>query len=140
MGTRRAARSIRVGDGNPPEQQRESARSVGSHARGDARRVRRRAPLSRRVRRPPVPPAANRYPAASEGATRAAIARSHGIPEDSVLLGCGSGEILRMAVFACVAPDRPLVAGAPTFEDPGHYARLLKSDPIDVPVDGALRL
>ena len=84
--------------------------------------------------------AANRYPAPSEGATRAAIARSHGIPEDSVLLGCGSGEILRMAVFACVAPDRPLVAGAPTFEDPGHYARLLNSDPIDVPVDNALRL
>lgn len=83
---------------------------------------------------------ANRYPVAPETAARAAIAKSHGIPEDRVLVGCGSGEILRMAVFACVTPERPLVGGAPTFEDPSHYARSLKSEPIDVPVDGDLKL
>ena len=83
---------------------------------------------------------ANRYPPAVEAIARAAIAKSHGIAEDRVLVGCGSGEILRMAVFACVSPDRPLVGGSPTFEDPGHYARLLKSEVIDVPVDRDLRL
>jgi histidinol-phosphate aminotransferase len=83
---------------------------------------------------------ANRYPFAPESAVQAAIARAHNVTADHVLVGCGSGEILRTAVSAYVAPARPLVAGSPTFEDPADYARALGLPVIDVPVDRQLRL
>jgi histidinol-phosphate aminotransferase len=69
-----------------------------------------------------------------------AIARHHHAPEDHVLVGCGSGEILRMAAFASVGPGKPLVTGSPSFEDPVHHARTAGSDAIEVPIDGRLRL
>ena len=83
---------------------------------------------------------ANRYPYAAESAVQKAIARVHGVPADHVLVGCGSGEILRMAVHACTGAGRHLVTGAPTFEDPGHYARASGVEVADVPVDRDLRL
>lgn len=83
---------------------------------------------------------ANRYPYAAESTVQAAIARAHKLPVDHVLVGCGSGEILRMAVYACTGQGRHLVNGAPTFEDPGHYARATGVEVADVPVDRALRL
>ena len=83
---------------------------------------------------------ANRYPFAPETAVQAAIARAHGVREDHVLVGCGSGEVLRMAVNAYVSTSRPLVAGAPTFEDPAHHANTMGAPVIEVPVDRALRL
>lgn len=83
---------------------------------------------------------ANRYPYAAEAMVQAAIARAHKLPADHVLVGCGSGEILRMSVYACTAPGRHLVAGAPTFEDPGHYARATGVEVAEIPVDAQLRL
>lgn len=83
---------------------------------------------------------ANRYPYAAEAAVQAVIARVHKIKEDHVLVGCGSGEILRMAVSACTGPGRALVTGLPTFEDPGHHARANGVEVVDVPVDQELRL
>ena len=83
---------------------------------------------------------ANRYPYAAETAVQAAIARAHKLPTDHVLVGCGSGEILRMAVYACTGAGRRLVTGAPTFEDPGHHARAIGAEVADVPVDRDLRL
>ncbi len=83
---------------------------------------------------------ANRYPYAPEKAVQAAIAQAHRVPENHVVVGCGSGEILRVAVTAYTRPGRALVVGSPTFEDPGRYAALLRADVIDVPVDGDLRL
>jgi histidinol-phosphate aminotransferase len=83
---------------------------------------------------------ANRYPFTAETSVQAAIARARTVREDHVLLGCGSGEVLRMAVSACVSPTRALVAASPTFEDPAHHARALGAPVIDVPVDRELRL
>jgi histidinol-phosphate aminotransferase len=84
--------------------------------------------------------AANRYPFEPEKVAQAAIARAHGIKEEHVLVGCGSGEILRMSVDACVTPSRPLVTGSPTYEDPAHRARTIQTGVIEVPVDRELRL
>ncbi len=83
---------------------------------------------------------ANRYPYAAESAVQAAVARAHNVPADHVLMGCGSGEILRMAVYAFTGPARHLVTGAPTFEDPGHHAKAMGVEIADVPVDRELRL
>lgn len=83
---------------------------------------------------------ANRYPFGPEEDVTTAIARARGVRADHVLLGCGSGEVLRMAVNACTNTARPLVTASPTFEDPGFHARSIGAQVIDVPVDRELRL
>ena len=67
-------------------------------------------------------PLANRYPYEESGGLRTAIARLHGVQPSQVIIGCGSGEILRMAMQAFTSRTRYLVTAAPTFEAPGEYA------------------
>src|SRR5258705_336306 len=62
---------------------------------------------------------ANRYPVLLEDDLKDAIAKTHGVTADRIILGCGSGELLRSAVQAFTARDRAFVAPAPTFESPG---------------------
>ena len=83
---------------------------------------------------------ASRYPDLPSDALPQAIARLHGIPAESVVLGCGSGEVLRMAVYAFTAPGRALVTAAPTFEDPARVAETIWAPVRAVPLDQALRL
>ncbi|MGH7471810.1 MAG: pyridoxal phosphate-dependent aminotransferase, partial [Longimicrobiales bacterium] len=82
----------------------------------------------------------NRYPVKFEDDLLAAIAKVHGIQPENVILGCGSGELLRAAVNAFTATDRALVAPEPTFEAPGNWARF-RNIPVAAPrVDAALKL
>ena len=67
-------------------------------------------------------PLANRYPYEEAGTLTTAIARLHGVQGSQVIIGCGSSEILRMAMQAFTSRTRPLVTAAPTFETPGEYA------------------
>jgi histidinol-phosphate aminotransferase len=83
---------------------------------------------------------ASRYPDVPALDLAAAIARFHGVADDHVLLGAGSGEVLRMAVFAFTSPTRPLVAGLPTFEDPGRHAEVAGASVRAVRVDSQLKL
>ncbi len=69
----------------------------------------------------------NRYPAAGEDMLKAAIAKSHGIGVENVMLGCGSGEILRVAVQAFTSADKALISAAPTFEAPANFAKFIGS-------------
>lgn len=82
----------------------------------------------------------NRYPDAGEVTLRAAIAREHGVSAENVVLGAGSGEILRMCVEAFTSTSKHLVSASPTFEPPERFARLLGRPVVAVPVDAALRL
>ncbi|HKW00144.1 MAG TPA: aminotransferase class I/II-fold pyridoxal phosphate-dependent enzyme [Vicinamibacterales bacterium] len=82
--------------------------------------------------------ASNRYPVLGEDDVKEAIAKIQGVPADLVMLGCGSGEILRSAVQAFTSKDRGYVAPAPTFEAPGNYAKFIGSPVVDVPVDAKL--
>lgn len=66
---------------------------------------------------------ANRYPGELRGEMTRALARKHGVPEGSVILGAGSTEILQMAVQAYEAPRVRLVIAEPTFEDVPRYQR-----------------
>ena len=77
---------------------------------------------------------AARYPDAAEDDVRQAIARQHGVAPENVLLGCGSGEILRVADMAFLAPDRTVVAAEPTFEAVLLYARVTRAEAIKVPL------
>ena len=83
---------------------------------------------------------ASRYPDAPALDLAAAIARSHGVADDHVVIGAGSGEVLRMAAFAFTSAGRSLVAGAPTFEDPLRHAVLAGATVRTVPVDRDLKL
>jgi histidinol-phosphate aminotransferase len=57
-----------------------------------------------------------------------------------VLVGCGSGEILRMASSAFTSPQRALVTGLPSFEDPVRHSQMMNAPIRAVPVDARLGL
>ena len=83
---------------------------------------------------------ASRYPHEANDALRDGLAGMHGVAPENILLGCGSGEILRMAAFAFTSPARALVTGAPSFEDPARHAGAAGAEVRAIPVDGSLML
>jgi histidinol-phosphate aminotransferase len=83
---------------------------------------------------------ASRYPHRAGTDLPDAIARFHNIPRANVLASCGSGEILRIAVEAFVAPARPLVTALPTFETSTRTAQFLKLPLYEIPVNDRLAL
>lgn len=56
-----------------------------------------------------------RYPNPVSNRVRTAVSRVFGVPEDWVLVGNGSDEILSMLVRACCEPGRPLAYAMPTY-------------------------
>jgi histidinol-phosphate aminotransferase len=82
----------------------------------------------------------NRYPDVQSNDLQQAIAQHFKISPENVLLGCGSGEILRMASYAFTSPDRALVTGAPSFEDPVAHSQQMGAPIRSVAVDKELRL
>jgi len=83
---------------------------------------------------------AGRYPDNPSVALTDALATLHGVTAANIVLGSGSGEILRMSVHAFTAPARALLQGQPTFEDPGRYAEVIGTPVVSVRVDGQLKL
>ena len=83
---------------------------------------------------------ASRYPREWEDALAAALAAEHGVKVENILLGAGSGEVLRMAAFAFLSPTAALVTAAPSFEDSTHYAEGMGAPVHAVPVTGNLQL
>lgn len=83
---------------------------------------------------------APRYPGSASESVTERIAAYHNIPAASVVAGCGSGEILRMAVYACTSAAQPLLTASPTFEDPARYAGLRGAPVVSVPVTSDLKL
>jgi histidinol-phosphate aminotransferase len=77
---------------------------------------------------------AARYPDALEDRVGGALAALHGLRPENVLLGCGSGEILRMADMAFLGPGRTVVAAEPTFEAVLAYARVTRAEAVKVPL------
>jgi len=83
---------------------------------------------------------ANRYPVTLEDDLTTEIARTLGVKSENIMLGCGSGEILRSSVQAFTSPTRALVSPLPSFELAADYARFIGS-PVKSPrVDGKLKL
>jgi len=65
---------------------------------------------------------AGRYPFDAARALPGAISEIVGVPSDRVMVGNGSTQLLRTATQVFTSPDRPLVAGALTYEECGGYA------------------
>ncbi len=80
----------------------------------------------------------NRYPVLSEDDVIATIAKQQGVAVDQVILGCGSGELLRSAVLAFTSKSAPYVGAGPTFESPGEFAKFLGAQVKSVPVNSVL--
>jgi histidinol-phosphate aminotransferase len=82
----------------------------------------------------------NRYPVLGEDALIDAICKAQGVKAENVILGCGSGEVLRAAVLGFTSPSRGLVSPDPTFEAPANFAKFLGHPVMSPPVDAKLRL
>jgi histidinol-phosphate aminotransferase len=80
-----------------------------------------------------------RYPDEAADALIADIAKLHGVGSDSVILGDGSSEILKLAAAAFTAPGRKLVMADPTFEALGAYTSATGGEIVKVPLDANWR-
>src|SRR5687768_2262306 len=69
-----------------------------------------------------APTAASRYPDVEAEALRRKVAAFHRVDSEQVLLGCGSSEILRIAIDTFVGAHGKLVVAVPTFEPIGGWA------------------
>jgi histidinol-phosphate aminotransferase len=82
---------------------------------------------------------ASRYPDALEVETAKALASLHGVAPEQIVLGCGSGEILRMSDMAFLGPGRKVVVALPSFEAVLDYAKVTKAEPVQVPLTADFR-
>ena len=82
----------------------------------------------------------NRYPVLAEDDVIGTIARQQGVAVENVMLGCGSGELLRAADNAFLSKSAAYVAAGPTFEAPGDWAKFMGVEVRSVPVDSTLGL
>ena len=82
----------------------------------------------------------NRYPFGPAAALQDAVAAHAGVPTSHVMLGCGSGDILRIATRAATGPGRALVTAAPTFESPEGHAAAAGAEVRALPVTADLKL
>jgi histidinol-phosphate aminotransferase len=83
---------------------------------------------------------AGRYPFENVGELHKAIADKFGVGPENVITGCGSTQVLRVAVQLFTSPLRPLVAGQLTYEECAGYAGLIGTPVRAIPLDRALQL
>jgi histidinol-phosphate aminotransferase len=77
---------------------------------------------------------ANRYADVETEALRRKIADGHRVAPEQVVLGCGSGEVLHMAVDAFVGSRKKLIVAVPTFDAIGDAARRVGAEVVAVPL------
>ena len=73
-----------------------------------------------------------RYPDEHEQALVEALAKLHQVTAEQILLGNGSGEILKVAAAAFTAAGRKLVVGNPTFEAVLAHARTAQAEVVKI--------
>lgn len=73
-----------------------------------------------------------RYPDEHEGFLIDALAKLHSVPAEQILLGNGSGEILKVAAAAFTAAGRKLVVANPTFEAILAHARTAQAEVVKI--------
>jgi histidinol-phosphate aminotransferase len=88
-------------------------------------------------------PEAGRYPfnaREQEPVLARALVAKHGVMQDQIVLGPGSGEILSNAVRAFTSPTKPLATPWPSFENPRDTARKIGTEVRAVPLDANLKI
>jgi histidinol-phosphate aminotransferase len=73
-----------------------------------------------------------RYPDEHQDALVEELSKLHGVGAGQIVLGDGSGEILKLAAAAFTGPGRGLVVADPTFEAVAHHARTARAEVIPV--------
>lgn len=68
------------------------------------------------------------------------IAALHKVKPENIVLGAGSQEILKTAVWGFTSPSRHLVTASPTFENATGTARRMGHQVIEIKVDSQFRL
>jgi histidinol-phosphate aminotransferase len=76
---------------------------------------------------------ANRYGYPDGGITEE-IAAHHGVEPENILLGAGSGEILKVVGTTFLSPDKKVVGVEPTFNSVYQHASGIKADAIKLPL------
>lgn len=69
-----------------------------------------------------------RYPDEYADMLAEALARLHNVPVDQILLGDGSGEILKLCAAAFTGRDKKIVIGNPTFEAIARHAGVANAE------------
>jgi histidinol-phosphate aminotransferase len=80
-----------------------------------------------------------RYPDEHADALVTELARVNGINSENILLGNGSGEILKLAAAAFTGPSKRLVVADPTFEAIMRYARVVRGETTQIPLTSDYR-
>jgi len=75
-----------------------------------------------------------RYPDEYQDQLAGELARLNGVPSERVLMGAGSGEILKLAAAAFTGPGKKLVMADPAFEAIGRHASVSGANVIKVPL------
>jgi histidinol-phosphate aminotransferase len=76
--------------------------------------------------------AANRYPELEAEALRDRLADFHRVSREQIVLGCGAGEIMRMAVDAFLGSRKKLLTALPTFDLISQFARRAGAEVVPV--------
>ena len=77
---------------------------------------------------------AHRYPKHDYIDLAEAIAATHGVSRERLVLGCGSAENLRMAAATYLGPGKTLILASPTFELLAQYAENLGAPVVNLPL------
>jgi histidinol-phosphate aminotransferase len=80
---------------------------------------------------------AGRYPTNAQPSMRDltnALADKHGCQPDNIVLGAGSGEILKNAAHAFTNKYRPMITGTPSYLQPTRVSRFLGAEVKAIPV------
>jgi histidinol-phosphate aminotransferase len=81
-------------------------------------------------------PKANRYAASEYGPLAERLAKLHNVRAEQIVLGCGSGEVLRMAANAFLSPGKNVIVALPTFGALAKHAKTLGAEVREVPLAG----
>ncbi len=69
-----------------------------------------------------------------------AIADAEGIPGENIMIGNGSTQLLRTATQVFTSPTKPLVTGAPSYEECTQYANVIGHPVEEIPLDDKMML
>ena len=78
--------------------------------------------------------ASARYPDVAADDLRAHLAEYHGVTPDEIVVGCGSREVMRMAVDAYAGPRKRLITALPTHTWPADVAQRAGGEVVAVPL------
>jgi len=76
----------------------------------------------------------SRYPVSND-ALVARLAELHHVSPESLLVGCGSTEMLRVLAAGLLGPGKMVITASPTFEAISEYANQLGGQTVAVPLD-----